>query len=187
REPHGFDTRLEITGPARCLRALTAAGSSIRVRVNNLRLLVELDIANNLVVGATATSTDGAERYEAATALAAFMQLSSGRVNVEPVQNPATANVMTTIDVALNMADAEPPPIAPSLPAEAGDAPAPSISPAPVLPVGLEASAASPAVPPSAASAQLTPVPMDTASLATHRAAIGVTARWYSRVKGALV
>lgn len=125
----GFDTRLEITGPARCLRALTASGSSVRATITNARLTAELDVGNQLVVGATATSADGLGRFEGATALAAFMQLSSGRVSVEPVQHPATANVMTTIDVALNMADAEPPPIAPSLPAAPGE-PQPSIRPA---------------------------------------------------------
>jgi tetratricopeptide (TPR) repeat protein len=71
--------------------------------------------------------------------LAAFMQLSSGRINVEPVQNPATANVMTTIDVALQMADAEPPPIEPSLPAEAGEVPPQSVRPGVAAPVlGLD-------------------------------------------------
>jgi len=130
----GFDTRLEITGPARCLRALTAAGNSIRATVTNTRLSVELDIGNQLVVGATAATADGLESFEGATALAAFMQLSSGRVSVEPVQHPATANVMTTIDVALNMADAEPPPIAPSLPAAPGEA-QPSIRPAKPAPL----------------------------------------------------
>lgn len=128
-QAQGFDTRLEITGPARCLRALTASGNSIRATVTNARLSVELDIGNQLVVGATAATADGLESFEGATALAAFMQLSSGRVSVEPVQHPATANVMTTIDVALNMADAEPPPIAPSLPAAPGEA-QPSIRPA---------------------------------------------------------
>lgn len=143
KEPHGFDTRLEITGPARCLRALTAASTSIRATVSNPRLTVELDLANQLVVGATAQPADGTQKFEAATALAAFMQLSSGRVRVQPVQNPATANVMTTIDVALNMADAEPPPIAPSLPATPGDI-APSVRPAP-LPVPNLSLAPSPA------------------------------------------
>ncbi len=158
RAAHGFDTRLEVTGPARCLRALTAAGSSIRVSVTNLRLTVELDLANKLVVGASAHSADDVQRFEAATALAAFLQLSSGRVSVEPVSNPATANVMTTIDVALNMADAEPPPIAPSLPVDAAEQSLDSIHPAPMLPVtGLEVPEAVPASP-SAARTPLQPL-----------------------------
>ena len=143
-QSQGFDTRLEITGPARCLRALTAAGNSIRATVTNARLSVELDIGNQLVVGATAATADGLESFEGATALSAFMQLSSGRVSVEPVQHPATANVMTTIDVALNMADAEPPPIAPSLPAAPGET-QPSIRPAKPAPLpSLEAPSGEP-------------------------------------------
>ncbi len=153
QEVHGFDTRLEITGPARCLRALTAAGSSIRVTVNNGRLSVQVDLANKLVVGATATRLEPVEHFEGATALSAFLQLSSGRVSVEPVQNPATANMMTTVDVALNMADAEPPPIAPSMPAGAPEMAPASVRPAPVVPLtNLEPPETGMALPPSAAS-----------------------------------
>jgi tetratricopeptide (TPR) repeat protein len=42
--------------------------------------------------------------------------ISTGRVHVAPTEQPATANLMSTPDVALNMAEAEPPPIPPSLP-----------------------------------------------------------------------
>jgi DNA-binding NarL/FixJ family response regulator len=110
-----FDTRLEIMGPARLLRALGESTRAIRLHVINPRVTVELDISGGLVVGASGQTTDG-RKLEGLPALSAMLVLSSGRVHVEPVANPAAANIMATIDVALNQADEEPPPIAPSLP-----------------------------------------------------------------------
>ncbi|HWZ88127.1 MAG TPA: tetratricopeptide repeat protein, partial [Polyangiaceae bacterium] len=115
-----FDARLEITGPARCLRAIAASPHPIRVTVNNPRITVSIDISDGLVVGATADSRTGPEQHwEGAVALSAFMVLSSGRIHITPVNQPAQTNVMATIDVALNMADSEPSPIAPSIPSAA--------------------------------------------------------------------
>ena len=113
-----FDARLEITGPARCLRALTTSPRPLRVTVNNPRITVSIDISDGLVVGAAAESRQGAtEHWDGAVALAAFMVLSSGRIHITPVSQPAVTNVMATVDVALNMADSEPSPISPSIPA----------------------------------------------------------------------
>jgi tetratricopeptide (TPR) repeat protein len=70
-----------------------------------------------LVVGASAQPThDPSISYDGALALAGLLVLSSGRVKIDPVQQPAVTNVMSTIDVALNMADSEKAPIAPSIP-----------------------------------------------------------------------
>jgi len=115
-----FDARLEITGPARCLRALTTSPRPLRVTVNNPRVTVSIDISDGLVVGAAAESrlTSG-QQWDGALALSAFMVLSSGRVHVAPVSQPAVTNVMATVDVALNMADSEPSPISPSIPTAA--------------------------------------------------------------------
>lgn len=113
-----FDTRLEIMGPARLLRALASTTRALRVTVSNPRLQVQIDLAQGLVVGAVAHTLDESTRVlEGVTALAGLLVLSSGRVSITPVEQPATANVMATVDVALNQADAEPPPIAPSVPA----------------------------------------------------------------------
>src|SRR6187431_449112 len=112
-----FDARLEITGPARCLRALTTSPRPLRVTVNNPRVTVSIDISDGLVVGAAGESRlDPSQHWDGALALSAFMVLSSGRVHVAPVNQPAVTNVMATVDVALNMADSEPSPIAPSIP-----------------------------------------------------------------------
>jgi Flp pilus assembly protein TadD/DNA-binding NarL/FixJ family response regulator len=122
-----FDARLEITGPARCLRALTTSPRPLRVTVNNPRVTVSIDISDGLVVGAAAESClDAAQHWDGAVALSAFMVLSSGRVHVTPVSQPAATNVMATVDVALNMADTEQAPISPSIPVTA----APSLRPA---------------------------------------------------------
>jgi tetratricopeptide (TPR) repeat protein/DNA-binding NarL/FixJ family response regulator len=116
----GFDARLEITGPARCLRALTTSPRPLRVTVNNPRATVSIDISDGLVVGAAGESRlDPSQKWDGALALSAFMVLSSGRVHVAPVNQPAVTNVMATVDVALNMADSEPAPITPSIPTTA--------------------------------------------------------------------
>jgi tetratricopeptide (TPR) repeat protein/DNA-binding NarL/FixJ family response regulator len=123
-----FDARLEITGPARCLRAITGSPRPLRVTVNNPRITVSIDMSDGLVVGATADSRIGPEtHWEGAVALSAFMVLSSGRIHITPVNQPAQTNVMATIDVALNMADSEPSPISPSIPSAA----TPSLRPPP--------------------------------------------------------
>lgn len=115
-----FDTRLEITGPARLLRGLASATGAVRVTVQNPRIRVRIDVAQGLVVGASGEVLAPESReLSGPVALAALMVVSSGRVHVEPTEQPQTANLMTTPDVALNMADAEPPPIPPSIPTPA--------------------------------------------------------------------
>jgi tetratricopeptide (TPR) repeat protein/DNA-binding NarL/FixJ family response regulator len=112
-----FDTRLEITGPARLLRALVTTPHAVRVSISNPRLSVSIDISEGLVVGASAHAPeDPSKSYDGALALSGLMVLSSGKVLIDPVKQPAVTNVMSTVDVALNMADCEPAPIAPSIP-----------------------------------------------------------------------
>jgi Flp pilus assembly protein TadD/DNA-binding NarL/FixJ family response regulator len=132
-----FDTRLEIMGPARLLRAIGQSERSVRVSVVNPRVIVEVDLANGLVVGASGTTIGDGRKLEGLPAIGALLVLSSGRVHVEPVDNPVSANIMATLDVALNQADAEPPPIAPSLPIPAttvgASQPAPPAGPPPTF------------------------------------------------------
>jgi len=112
-----FDTRLEITGPARLLRALVTTPHAVRMTVSNPRLAVSIDLSEGLIVGASAhVPHEPNVTYDGALALAGLLVLSSGRVHVDPVQQPAVTNVMSTIDVALNMAESEKAPIAPSIP-----------------------------------------------------------------------
>lgn len=144
-----FDARLEITGPARCLRALSTSPRPLRVTVNNPRVSVSIDISDGLVVGAGGESRlDANQKWDGALALSALMVLSSGRVHVAPVSQPAVTNVMATVDVALNMADSEPSPITPSIPTAA----APSLRPPPgELPVATS-------LPPPASVSTVAPV-----------------------------
>ena len=125
-----FDARLEVNGPARCLRSLAASGRSLRLTLHNPRLTVSVDISDGLLVGASASTPSG-ESWGGAQALAAFLVLSSGRIHVEPAEQPATMNLMSEVDTALNLAESEPAPIAPSLPANAipSEAPAASVEP----------------------------------------------------------
>jgi DNA-binding NarL/FixJ family response regulator len=115
-----FDTRLEITGPARLVRALVDSGKPLRLSLQNPRVRVTLDVSDGLVVGAMG-ETVGMDHRELSgpEALAAMMVVSSGRVHIHPTEHPAVTNIMATSDVALNMADAEPPPILPSMPVAA--------------------------------------------------------------------
>ena len=130
-----FDARLEITGPARCLRALTTSRRPLRVTVNNPRATMSIDISDGLVVGAAGESRiDPTQKWEGARALSAFMVLSSGRVHVAPVSQPAFTNVMATVDVALDMADSEPSPITPSIPTTAASSLRPPPAESPVRP-----------------------------------------------------
>jgi tetratricopeptide (TPR) repeat protein/DNA-binding response OmpR family regulator len=148
-----FDARLEITGPARCLRALSTTPRPLRVTVNNPRITVSIDISDGLVVGAAGESRiNPSQHWDGALALSAFMVLSSGRVHITPVMQPAVTNVMATVDVALNMADSETSPITPSIPALA----AASLRPPPgELPISTNPSlrpmAPAPVQPPRAA------------------------------------
>jgi CheY-like chemotaxis protein len=107
-EGSSFDTRLEITGPARLLYALADSPTPLRVTVQTPRARVELDVSDNLIVGATASRIPSVdERLEGPAAVAALLTLSGGRVRVTPVGRPAAANIMATVDMALDLADKE--------------------------------------------------------------------------------
>jgi Flp pilus assembly protein TadD/DNA-binding response OmpR family regulator len=148
REP--FDTRLEITGPARLLRALVTTPHALRLTVSNPRLLVSIDLSEGLVVGASAHAPqDPSTTFDGALALAGLLVLSSGRVQVDQVQQPAVTNLMSTIDVSLNMADSEQAPIAPSIPSPHSPSmqTPPQPNPAPAVPAIDELSGAEMAAP----------------------------------------
>lgn len=173
-----FDARLEVVGPARCLRALAASGRSLRVTIQNPRVLAEVDLSDKLLVGATATGAAG-ERWEGAQALAALLVISSGRVRVEPSTQPATTNLMAPVDAALDLAEREAVPIAPSLPAQAGPSEPPkATAPGPGAP--LIPRAASPGAWPDALQAAANPPAVPAANPAP--------ARWKPKgIKGSVV
>jgi hypothetical protein len=111
----GFDTRLEILGPARLLRTLAGAERSLRITVHSPRIAVSIDLAQGLVVGATArTFGPQASDLAGVEALAALLVLGSGRVRIEQVEQALHANVMAPVEIAVNQALSEEPPIPPS-------------------------------------------------------------------------
>ncbi|HSU40715.1 MAG TPA: tetratricopeptide repeat protein [Polyangiaceae bacterium] len=167
-----FDTRLETTGPARLLRTLEKSERPLRVRVENPRVELTLDISDGLVVGAEGRTLEFEPKpLSGVNALSALLVLGSGRVRIEPVDQPASANVMTPVEAALAMADAETPPITPSVPAagtvslhpprpvEPASAPVPSIRPTPIVAIAAPAAAPRPAVAPGPPSRPLAPRP----------------------------
>jgi hypothetical protein len=111
-----FDLRMETTGPARMVRALARTKKTLHISVRHRRAIVELDVAEGLLVGATAKLEGGKQEVGGAAALAALLALGSGRVRVEQRDAPAVANVMSPIDDAIAAADRESPPLVPSLP-----------------------------------------------------------------------
>jgi Flp pilus assembly protein TadD/DNA-binding response OmpR family regulator len=158
-----FETRLEVMGPARCLRTLADGGHPLRVTLENARVEVVVDLSDGLVVGAQGRALDGSGAvFEGVHALSALLVVGSGRVRVEPADQPASANIMSPVDVTLTMADAETPPIAPSIPAAGtvsippfqapeGEVRLPSLRPAPIVSVNAAAGSEARGAPPPVA------------------------------------
>lgn len=116
-----FDTRLELTGGARLLRTLSATERTLQVAVINPRAELHIDLSGGLVVGARGKLTgENARELEGPSAIAALLMLSSGRVRISAAAQPSVANVMSAVDMALSVADAEQPPLPLSMPAAKG-------------------------------------------------------------------
>lgn len=119
-----FDVRLEGIGPARALRALSECSRPVRMTVHNPRIRVVVDLSEGLVVGATATIHGEPPRtVEGPAALSALLMLGSGRLTVDPIAAAGVLNVMSTVSSALDVAETESPPIAPSWPPIAAPGP----------------------------------------------------------------
>ncbi len=110
-----FDTRLEITGPARLVRALATSSHPVRATVHNPRVQIRLEVSDHLIAGARATAEDSSA-LDGAVALSALLVLGSGRVHIERIVEPDAVNIMSPVDVALDLADSEAAPIQPSMP-----------------------------------------------------------------------
>lgn len=119
RTETSFDTRLELIGPSRLLRALARVEPTLHIIVRNPRCVVDVDLSQGLVVGAIAKrqgGAAGAPPLDGLPALAALLALGSGRVRIERRTNPQSANVMAPVEEALAMAAGEEPPLPPSVP-----------------------------------------------------------------------
>jgi DNA-binding response OmpR family regulator len=99
-----FDTRFELIGPGRLLRALGSAPGVRHVTVAGHKRSIEIDIADNSIVGAYATLREGsAQNLQGMPALLALWGLNSGRVSVREQDLPSVANIMMPIDEALGV------------------------------------------------------------------------------------
>lgn len=103
-----FDTRLELVGPGRLLRALGSISGVRHVAVGGTRRSVEIDIADNSIVGAYATLQEGAKQtLQGMPALLALWGMSAGRVSVREQDLPSVANIMMPVDEALGVVSHE--------------------------------------------------------------------------------
>ncbi|MCB9618914.1 MAG: hypothetical protein H6724_05610 [Sandaracinus sp.] len=129
-----FEARMETCGPSRLLRALAASGNTFHVTARHPRVVVELDVAEGLVAGADATPMGDASRRASGTAaVAAMLAVGSARVTVEPREAPKSANLLMPVGDLFMAAAKESPPIRPSLPPLASQAPAAGSLPPPAL------------------------------------------------------
>lgn len=110
-----FETRLESTGPSRLIRALATLPGPFHVSVRSPKAVIEIDVAEGLIVGATGATAKG-ERLEAMRALSALVALGSGRARIELRTHAATANLMSPVQQAFAMADHENAPIPLTIP-----------------------------------------------------------------------
>ena len=95
-----FDTRLELTGPSRLLRALVGVPGTRHLTVRSADTMLELDLADGLVVSASGKTKEG--RIDGLDALSRMASLASARVHVETRMHPREANVMMPVDEALD-------------------------------------------------------------------------------------
>ena len=103
-----FDTRLELVGPGRLLRALGGVPGVRHISVRGNDASIEVDIADNAVLGAFATVGEhGSEQLQGLPALKALWTLNSGRVSVREQELPSIANIMMPVDEALGVVSRE--------------------------------------------------------------------------------
>lgn len=112
-----FDTRLEIIGPSRTLRALAESQRKLRVSMKHPRATVKIDLADGMIMGAEADRNpqQSKEHLSGTTALAAFMALGTGKVHVEERDHSELVDLASPIDLSLTMAAAEALPMVPSI------------------------------------------------------------------------
>ena len=99
-----FDTRLELVGPGRMLRAMGSVSGVRHVAISGTKRSVEIDIADNSIVGAYATVRETTtEALQGIPALTALWGMNAGRVSVREQDLPSVANVMMPVDEALGV------------------------------------------------------------------------------------
>jgi len=103
-----FDTRLELIGPGRLLRALGSVPGVRRVSISGSRRNIDVDIADNSILGAYATLDEGTKQtLQGIPALLSLWGLNAGRVSVREQDLPSVANIMMPVDEALGVVSHE--------------------------------------------------------------------------------
>ncbi|MFW2388140.1 MAG: hypothetical protein ACN4G0_07385, partial [Polyangiales bacterium] len=99
-----FDTRLELIGPGRLLRALGSVPGVRRLSVSGQQRSIQIDLADNSILAAYATLQEGTKQtLQGMPALLAVWGLNSGRVSVREQDLPSVANIMMPVDEALGV------------------------------------------------------------------------------------
>lgn len=99
-----FDTRLELIGPGRLLRALGSVAGVRHVAIAGNKRNIQVDIADNSIVGAYATLREGTtQSFQGMPALTALWGMNSGRVSIREQELPSVANIMMPVDEALGV------------------------------------------------------------------------------------
>jgi len=103
-----FDTRLELVGPGRLLRALGSVPGVRHLSIGGHKRNIEIDIADNSIVGAYATLHEGTtQSLQGMPALLALWGLNSGRVSIREQDLPSVANIMMPVDETLGVVSHE--------------------------------------------------------------------------------
>ncbi len=109
-------TCIEVLGPARLLRALAHCKAPHRVKLENPRLRVTIELGAGKIANCTGTAFgDERTKLEGLAALAAFLVVSSGRVSVEKLYTQPVGGIDRPVVDALTAAEATGSPIAPSM------------------------------------------------------------------------
>jgi hypothetical protein len=116
RSSRRFETRLELVGPGRSLRALAESGRTLRVSVSHPRVSIDIDLADGLILGAEGRRKSEKQKSLTGTAaLAALLALASGRLTVEERAHSDLSELIAPVDLTLAMAASEVLPIRRSL------------------------------------------------------------------------
>lgn len=105
RKEGKFETTLAPLGPSRTLRALSKAGATLHLTLEQGELRSTICLSNELLVCAFVER--GNERYEAWSALARVLGLSDASISVEKRAHPTAMNIMEPINQALEVAAQE--------------------------------------------------------------------------------
>lgn len=102
RSADEFEAALEVLGPARALRLLLSAGKSVRAQFRTRALVMDVDLAEGLIVGAQGgrgRSSDGT--LLGTPGLNELLRETHGVVSARAVVRPAVTNIMSPLDTAL--------------------------------------------------------------------------------------